>query len=357
MKITSIQTALLQAPLSNPFKTALRRVDTLEDVIVIITCDDGSTGYGEGAPTPAITGETIGSLQGAIAQITPMLIGKSFESLEYLLDIISHAMIANTTAKAALEMAIYDLVAKKARLPLYKFLGGEKTTFKSDITISLNDTKTMVEDSLNAVSKGYEILKVKLGNNEAIETIQEIHQTLENKATLRLDANQAWTPNQTISIMQKLESMGIFPECIEQPINAYDLEGLKYIKNNIATPLLADEAVFSPDDARKILEYDMADYINIKLAKCGGISKALQIADIARKYDAKCMIGCMLEGPIAIAAALHVASVASDVISMIDLDAVSLLASLPCNTSLGLQGNILKLSTSIGIGVTPKYLA
>ena len=355
MKIVSIQTALLRAPLKKPFKTALRSVNTLEDMIVIITCDDGSKGYGEAAPTPAITGETIGSIKGAITHITPLLVGQNIDDISTLLETIHNSIVGNTTTKSALEMALYDLVAKQETLPLFQYLGGKETTFQSDITISLNPIDIMIQDSLDAINDGYKILKIKLGKKESLTTIAEISKTIGTQAILRLDANQAWSPKECVEIMNKIEDMGITAQFIEQPVAAHDLNGLKYIKTHIQTPLLADESLFSPAQALYILENNIADYLNIKLAKCGGISKGLEIADIARQFGAKCMIGCMLEGPVGIAAALHLTSAASDVITMVDLDAVSLLRNLPCDTTAKLQGDRLKLSEAFGIGVSPFY--
>jgi len=354
MKIKEITTFLFKAPLKTPFKTALRRVDSLEDLVVVIACEDGSIGYGEGAPAPAITGETVDSMIAAIEHIKPLLIGLEIEEFDTALDKIHHSIPKNTTAKSALEIALYDLKSKALNLPLYRMLGGTQTTFKTDITISMNETDTMVRDSLEALARGYEILKVKIGDNpqKDIRRVKAIWDAVGKQATLRLDANQGWSAVQSVQVLQTLESAGIVAECIEQPVKADDLAGLKYIKERVQTPLLADESVFSAKDAVALLECQAVDYINIKLAKTGGISGALKLADIAHDYGVKCMLGCMLEGPFSIAAGVHVASAKADIITMIDLDAVSLLSYNPAKTSVRFEESRITLSGEAGIGVS-----
>ena len=354
MKITRIRTALLNAPLKNPFVTSLRRVDALEDLVVVIECNDGSVGYGEGAPTPVITGETIGSMQAAIALIEPYLTGMEIEDFDSLLDHVHSHIVKNTTAKSALEIALFDLRARSLAQPLYKMLGGEKKEFETDITISMGEITKMITDCQEAVSLGYKTLKIKIGDDpqKDIERIIAIHEALDRSIQLRLDANQGWTAEQSVELLQGIEKRGIIAEFIEQPVAADDIEGLKYIKERVQTPLLADESIFSLKDARRLLERDAIDYVNIKLAKTGGISQALALADLSHDFGVKCMIGCMLEGPVSVTAGVHVASAKADVITMLDLDAVSLLASHPVETTVHYDENHIILSDDIGLGIS-----
>jgi len=356
MKITNIRTQTLKAPLKNPFITSLRRVDALEDLVVIVECDDGSVGYGEGAPTPVITGETMGSMIAAIEYIKPFIIGLEIENFNLILNNIHTKILKNTTAKSALEIALYDLKAKAAKQPLFKMLGGTETKFKTDITISMGDIDKMIADSLDAVDLGYDTLKIKIGDDpkKDVERIIAIDAALDDNIALRLDANQGWTAQESVELLHALEKQEIIAEFIEQPVAADDTEGLKYIKERVQTPLLADESIFSVKDARKLLEMQAIDYVNIKLAKTAGITQALELADISRSFGVKCMIGCMLEGPISVAAGVHVASAKADVITMLDLDAVSLLASHPVETSIAFNESDIVLSEDMGMGVSVK---
>jgi len=352
MKITAIHTTLLHAPLKTPFITSLRRVDRLEDLVVIIECNDGSVGYGEGAQTPVITGETIGSMIATIEFIKPHLLGLDIEDFDTLLALVHTLIIKNTTAKSALEIALYDLKAQSVKLPLYKMLGGTKKKFRTDITISMGEIDKMITDALHAVSLGYDTLKIKIGDNpqKDIERITAIHHALDPDIKLRLDANQGWTAKESVVLLQALETKHIFAEFIEQPVAADDIGGLKYIKERVQTPLLADESIFSLKDAKKLLEMQAIDYVNIKLAKTAGITQALQLADLSASFGVKCMIGCMLEGPISVAAGVHVASAKADSITMLDLDAVSLLASHPVQTDIHFNESVIELGDAVGLG-------
>jgi o-succinylbenzoate synthase len=354
MKIISVHTALLKAALKTPFVTSLRRVEALEDLVVIIECDNGMVGYGEGAPTPQITGETIGSMQAAIAFITPHLIGREIEAFDEILACVHGAMVKNTTAKSALEIALYDLKAQTASLPLYKLLGGTQARFKTDITISMNGIDEMIADAHKAVALGYDTLKIKIGSDpgQDAKRVTEIARALGDDITLRLDANQGWSAQESVTLLQALEDAGVIAEFIEQPVAAEDIEGLKYIKERVQTPVLADESVFSLGDARTLLEKEAVDYINIKLAKTGGVSRALELADLCQSYGIKCMIGCMLEGPISVAAGIHVTSAKADTITMLDLDAVSLLASHPAKSDILFNESKIVLADTPGLGIS-----
>jgi len=354
MKISNIRTSTLKAPLKNPFITSLRRVDALEDLVVIIECDDGSVGYGEGAPTPVITGETMGSMIATIEYIKPHIIGLEIEDLDTILGLVHNLILKNTTAKSALEIALYDLKAKAAKQPLYQMLGGTQTHFKTDITISMGEIDKMIKDSLDAVNLGYDTLKIKIGDDpqKDRERVKAIHSALDRNIQLRLDANQGWTAKESVSLLHALEKDNIIAEFIEQPVKADDTEGLRYIKERVQTPLLADESIFSVKDARKLLEMQAIDYVNIKLAKTAGITQALELADLSREFGVKCMIGCMLEGPISVAAGVHVASAKADIITMLDLDAVSLLASHPVEMSIVFDESNIILSDNAGLGVS-----
>ncbi|MBA1420642.1 MAG: dipeptide epimerase [Epsilonproteobacteria bacterium] len=354
MKIKNIHTQPLKAPLKNPFITSLRRVDALEDLIVIIECDDGTVGYGEGAPTPQITGETMGSMVACIEFIKPHIIGREIEEFKLILKNIHSLILKNNTAKSALEIALYDLKAKSQKLPLYRMLGGTQTKFSTDITISMGEIDKMIADCHNAVVLGYDTLKIKIGDNpqKDVERVCAIHDALDTNIKLRLDANQGWTAKESVELLHALEKQDIIAEFIEQPVAADDIEGLKYIKERVQTPLLADESIFSVKDARKLLEMQAIDYVNIKLAKTAGITQALELADLSKSFGVKCMIGCMLEGPISVVAGVHVASAKADIITMLDLDAVSLLASHPVTTNIQFDESTITLSDDIGLGVS-----
>ncbi len=352
MRILDIKTQVVKAPLKTPFKTALREVTHLEDLVVTIHTDSGLIGYGEGASTAVITGETLISMQGAIEYINPLLIDRDIEDFNNLLFIVEKSMVHNSTIKSALNMALYDLRSQSLKLPLYKLLGGTKKRFETDITISLNSIDIMLEDCQKAIDLGYGILKIKVGEsiNKDYNRIETIAKSFPN-IKLRIDGNQAWSAKESVRLLQKLENNGIVTELIEQPVKANDFRGMKYIKERTLTPLLADESVFSPKNAIELLEMDACDIINIKLAKCGGVTNALKIADIAELYDVKCMVGCMLEGAISVTAGVHLASARDNIITMLDLDGANLLAYNPIKGGAIFHESEIILDNNYGLGI------
>lgn len=322
MKITQIRLGRISVPLRTPFKTALRTVSSVEDVIVEIHTDCGAVGYGEAPPTGVITGDTTGAIIGAIRDhIAGHLIGRNVDEFETLLQTVQNSIVHNSSAKAAVDMALWDLYGQLYSIPVYKLMGGARKQITTDITISVNDPEMMVQDALRAVARGYDCLKMKVGVNPELDVarLRAVRAAVGKDITIRIDANQAWTPKQAIRILNNMQEQGLEIELVEQPVKACDLEGLKYVTDHSYVPVLADESVFSPADAMTILKMGAADLINIKLMKCGGLYNALKIASAAEIYGVSCMIGCMLEAKISVNAAVHLAC-AKNIITKVDLD-------------------------------------
>ncbi|MDV3470209.1 dipeptide epimerase [Stenotrophomonas sp. C3(2023)] len=355
MKITDIELGMLRVPLKTPFKTALRTVDTVEDVVVLVRTDGGHTGYGEAPATAVITGDTHGSIIEAVRHfIRPRLIGQDVANLNQLCTLVQTSMERNTSAKAAVEIALYDLWAQLHGAPLYQMLGGGDPVITTDITISVDYIDKMVADSLSAIDRGFESLKIKVGKDIGldIERVKAIHAAVQGRALLRLDANQGWTAKQAVHAMQALEQAGVVLELLEQPVKAADIEGLKYVTDRVNTPVMADESVFHPSQVMELIRLRAADIINIKLMKTGGLSNAIRIADIAAIYGVPCMIGCMIESSISVAAAVHLAVAKSDVITKVDLDGPSLGQFDPVSGGVRFNESEISISDAPGLGIT-----
>ncbi len=336
MKIESVELKAISIPMVKPFKTALRTVTCANNIIVLIRTDDGRTGYGEAPPTKPITGDTTESIIAAIRNhIGPALTGLVINPADDLsvvnaMEVIQTSIADNTSPKAACDMALYDLIAQQMDMPLFRYLGGSKRTLETDLTISINSPEEMREDALSALYRGFNVLKLKVGIDPDldIERIRAIRKAVGPDIGIRLDANQGWTPEEAVRVMKEIESEDLNIEFIEQPVKAADFEGLKYVRQKISTKVMADESIFSPDDARRLLEMEAIDLINIKLMKCGGIYNALRISDIAKEHDVECMLGCMCESKVSLAAAVHLATARTN-ITRVDLDAAILLAKDP----------------------------
>lgn len=353
MKISNIYTRQIRIPLRTPFKTALRTVEHVHDVLVIIETDSGQAGFGEAPPTAVITGETIGSIEAALKEcIAPALIGLDIEQMDTIMSRLDRCMVKNTSAKAAADMAVWDLFAKSCGKPLYQVLGGARKELETDLTISLNCVDEMVHDALDGVRRGFRILKIKVGKGDRtdVERMKAIREAVGNEILLRVDANQGWSEKQAVRLITQMEDELVYPELIEQPVPAHDIDGMRRITAQVETPILADESVFSPADALKIIQTRAADLINIKLMKTGGIYQALKICSLAEMYGTQCMIGCMLESKLAVSAAAHLAA-GKSVITRLDLDGPALCASDPYEGGPEFDGPWIRMNDQPGIGI------
>ena len=354
MRIQDIQVGSIALPLRHPFKTALRTVEAVEDVVVRVISDDGRVGYGEAPPTAVITGDTLGSIQCAVRDfIRPALTGMEVEDLDGTMRRLHGCLVKNTSAKAAVDMALYDLWGKGYGIPVWRALGGARRTLETDLTISVNPVEEMVRDSLEAVERGYSILKIKVGKDPKadVERMCAIRAAVGPGVKLRVDANQGWTAKEAVRVISALEDKGLDMDLVEQPVPAHDLEGMAYVTARVQTPILADESVFSPGDAVELIRRGAADLINIKLMKTGGIWQALKICDVAEIYGVECMIGCMLESRLSVAAAAHLAAGRS-IITRCDLDGPSLCAVDPYSGGPEFRESAIVMSDDPGIGVS-----
>ena len=355
MLIKRITVGEIKVPLKVPFKTALRTVNEVHDLVLIIETDTGLQGYGEAPATAVITGDLLDSMRAALALIAPRLLGRKLLDFNAILRTVHQAVVHHNSLKAALEIALYDLRAQQLGLPLYQLLGGGVPQIKTDVTISLNDSDVMVKDSLRAVADGFDCLKVKLGGRtwrDDVDSVLAIYRAVGPHVALRLDANQGWTPKHAVQVIAAVEKAGIVLELVEQPVKAADVAGLKFVTDNTLTPVMADEAVFDVADAMHILATHSADIINIKLMKTAGISQAIEVANLARRHHKTCMVGCMLESGISVTAAAHFAVAFDDVVAHIDLDGPQLCDGSAIDGGLTMKGPWISLPNTPGLGIT-----
>lgn len=352
MKIIDIQTMILQIPLKKAFITNIRRSSYLESVIVKIQLDNGLEGYGEAAQNVPLTGETIQSITYIINNnIKQKLIGIDIDDFEQVMTILNNCAAFNYSAKAAIDIALFDLRAQVFGKPLYKLLGGYRNSLKNDITISLNDIQNTLKDCIEAVENGYRILKIKLGSDyNEIEKVKIIRENLPVDIVLRIDCNQSWNAKQAVKIIRLMEDLDLKIEFIEQPVNYKDIDSLAFVKNNVFTPIAADESVFDINDAINIIKKNAADIINLKLIKTGGIYNAFKICDMAEAYGVECMLGCTTESKISITAAASLACAKKN-ITKVDLDGSSLCKIDPFNGGAIIKNDTILMNENIVLGL------
>lgn len=351
--LASIETYRIAVPLKKPFKTALRTVEAAEAVIVHLATQDGRSGFGEAPPTHVITGDTLDGIERAVHLIGAGLIGMDVRRREQLFDKLHKTLVGNTSAKAAVDMALYDLIAQQAGLPLTQYLGGYRESIETDYTVSVNSPEEMAQDAEGYEQDGFTVLKVKVGIDtpeQDLKRIQAIRDRVGNKVTLRLDANQGWDPKSAVRTIRKMEDAGFDIELIEQPVPANDIEGMKFVTEHTMTPIMADESVFSPADAKRVLELRAADLINIKLMKAGGIHRALKINALAETFGVPCMTGSMIETKLGLSAAAHFAASQPN-ITRFDFDAPLMLKEDLLPGGIQYSGKTVRFSNEPGLGI------
>lgn len=355
MIITSIETYKVAVPLTKPFKTALRTVETAEAIVVKVTCDNGIIGWGEAPPTHVITGDSLNSVEYAIQQIfKPFVLHRNLLNYEAIFQGLQTILVGNSSAKAAIDMALYDCIAQNCDIPLYQFLGGYRNELETDFTVSVNSPDEMGEDAIQYVKQGFTVLKVKVGKDEAsldFERIQQIRNKVGKDIKIRLDANQGWNPKEAIRVIRKMEDAGFDIELVEQPVPAADIEGLKQVTDHVDTPIMADESIFTPKQAMQVLKTRSADLINIKLMKAGGIYQAQIINSLAETCGVECMVGSMIETRLGITAAAHFAASKKN-ITRFDFDAPLMLAKDIVTGGINYEGKRITFPDAPGLGIS-----
>ena len=298
------------------------------------------TGYGEAAPF-----EYYGEIQETVlACITTFAgnLGDDPFAIEDILNHLDHLIRLNPAAKAAVDMALYDLAGKMLNVPVYKLLGlNPAHTPHTSFTLGIDSPANMAKKAL--LARDYPILKVKVGTKHDLDNLKAIRDV--SSATIRVDANTAWTPKEAIKMINALAPYNI--EFVEQPVHPRDLDGLRLVRENVPLPIIADESCVTVDDIPRVA--GCVDGINIKLMKCGGLRHALKMIHVARAHHLRIMIGCMIESSLAITAAAHL----TPLVDYADLDGHLLIDNDPYEGVTVVNGKLV-LPERPGLGVQAK---
>ncbi|HEY6739770.1 MAG TPA: dipeptide epimerase [Actinopolymorphaceae bacterium] len=353
MPIQQIRCHRVTVPLHTPFVTALRRTTTVDSLLVELIDDEGRSGWGEAPEVWRVTGESMAGAEACcLGPLRAVLVGRDPDDLQPLLQAVAAAVPGNRNAKAAVDVALHDLVARRAGLSLTRFLGGTTRRIPTDVTLSADDAAGLATAAATRVSEGFTVLKAKVGTHarEDVARVRAIREAVGPDVTIRLDANQGWTPRDAVRAISAMEDAGLAVELVEQPVAAADLDGLAFVTSRVDTPILADESVFDVRDLVEMIRRRAADLVNVKLAKCGGIAQARTLLSLARTYGIGTMVGSMMEGPVGVGAAA--ALVASDGTSLVsDLDAAWWTSTSPIRGGLRYDGADVVLPDAPGLGI------
>ena len=324
MVIKDIQFEVRSFRFEEPMKVAFATIVDMQTCIIKIITDEGINGYGEAAPFSYVTGDNLETVIAVGKELKKELVGLDPRAIGMIHRVMDGMYAGNGPVKAGIDIACYDIASRAAGLPLYRYLGGNDPCIHSDVTIGIDEPSAMAETALGWVQKGFEIIKVKLGEEIAAdaERIRAIRAAVGKDIRIRVDANQGWSVKDTVRISRILADLDV--DLIEQPVRAQDLDGLAEIKRSTDVLIAADESCHSIYDAAKLAAARAVDVVNIKLMKCGGIYNALKIAAICEGAGIPCMIGCMGESKLGNLAGMHLAA-AVDNIKEVDLDAVYIL--------------------------------
>ncbi|PIC95822.1 dipeptide epimerase [Sporosarcina sp. P26b] len=310
MKITEIEIFAIRLPLHEPFVISYASYDDMPSIIVKMTTDTGHVGYGEAVADDHVTGEswegTFAVLQHTLA---PILLGEDPSCFGRIHEIMDQAIYGVPTAKAALDIACFDVVGKAYSIPAYNLLGGRyHEKFPITHVLSIASPEHMAQEAAERVEAGYGSLKMKVGTNatEDVKRIQAVRERVGKDIAIRVDVNQGWSNSATtLQAMKQLESCEL--DWLEQPVKADDIDAMVEIKSKTATPLMVDEGLRGMRDMREIIAKRAADKVNIKLMKCGGMYPAMKLAHMAEMAGIECQVGSMVESSIGSAAGFHVA--------------------------------------------------
>lgn len=354
MPITALRTHRVTAALHTPFVTALRSTQAVASLLVEVVDEDGRSGWGEAPEVWRVTGESVAGAEAACqGPLAGVVVGRDADELAMMRTAVATAVPGNHNAKAAVDVALHDLAARRLGVPLVRLLGGAALRVPTDVTLAAGTAEEVAAAAVNRVKDGFTVLKAKVGTDAATDVVRvaAIREAVGPGIEIRLDANQGWTPREAVRAIRSIEDAGLDVEFVEQPVAAADITGLAWVSERVDTPIMADESVFGVPDLIEIIRQRAADLVNIKLAKCGGLGPARTLLELARSHGVGTMVGSMMESPVGVgAAASLVAAYGTTVTS--DLDAAWWLARSPVEGGIGYDGASVVLPDSPGLGVT-----
>jgi L-alanine-DL-glutamate epimerase-like enolase superfamily enzyme len=308
MTITRIDLFPFAFKLKNPYAIAYDTFDTTNNLLVRIETKSGLAGWGNAAPDPHVTGETIDLTKEVLSStLIPAMIGREALGLAEIYAIGQRYASHAPAARAAIDMAVHDLFGQHVKLPLHQLFGLARPQILTSITLGIMPLEESVRQARELVKAGFRVLKLKTGRDwqEDAARVQAIRQAIGAEMALRVDANQGYDVPQAMRFIRSVENCQI--EFVEQPTPAKNLDDLKTVRQASPIPIMADESALAGSDVLNIAAQGIADMVNLKLMKAGGITGVIQATAVAAAGKLPVMLGCNDESRISIAAAVHLA--------------------------------------------------
>lgn len=308
MRITEVRAWPVPLRLTQPYDIAYETVASAENVFLRIDTDAGIAGFGCAAPDLAVTGETPASVMSLLTGVVePALRGENALMRTRLLDALGCPLADAPSALAAVDMALHDILGKRAGLPLWQVLGGFRDRIVTSVTLGIVPVEEAVRQARDRIAQGFRVLKIKGGRSldEDVERVFAVRAAAGDRAELRFDANQGYTVEQAAAFVERTRAARL--ELIEQPTPRGEPDQLARVSVMVSIPVMADESLMGLVDAFRIAADGLADMVNVKLMKVGGIAQALHVNSVAKAARLEVMVGCMDESALSIAAGLHYA--------------------------------------------------
>jgi L-alanine-DL-glutamate epimerase-like enolase superfamily enzyme len=352
-RIAGVSTTRLSTPLHTPFVTALRRTTTTDTVVVRVSDDDGVTGWGEAPQVWQVTGESLAGAEACLrGPLAAAVTGRDVDDLAATCRAVAGAVAANFGAKAALDVALHDLLARRRGVSLPVFLGAATHRVGTDVTLAAGEADGLAATARQRVGDGFRTLKMKVGTDASTDVarVSAVRAAVGPDVGIRLDANQGWTPREAVRVIGMLEELELDVELVEQPVAAADLDGLAWVTSRVNTAVMADESVYGLRDLVEVIRRRAADHVNVKLAKCGGLSTGRALLDLARAHDLGTVVGSMMETHLGVGAAASLAA-ACGTTALADLDAAWWATGSPFVGGLTYDGATVVLPETPGLGI------
>ena len=320
MKITNVEIYTLNIPTKEPIRVPLGILDGAYNVAVKINTDSDIIGWGEASPFAPITGDSQQSNVVTAQQLAQLIEGKDPLAIEARMREINGFTVGEPSIRSAFDMALYDIAAKAANMPLYQFLGGERREIRTDMTIGMQETVAdTVRIAQSILDANFDAIKMKVGRSglQDVEHVKAVRELAGPDIHIKMDSNQGWDYPTAVANINAMKPLNL--QYSEQPLAVWDFDNIARLRNKVDLPICVDESVFDDKDAFKLVKTGAADYLNIKLGKAGGINTGLKINAIAEANACKCMIGCFAESRLALSAAAHLAMARSNIV-FLDLD-------------------------------------
>jgi L-Ala-D/L-Glu epimerase / N-acetyl-D-glutamate racemase len=352
VKIASATARVEAFPLTRSYTIAFRTIDAVENVLVEIGTAEGRVGLGAASPEPFVTGESNEDTRSALlGGALDWLVREDVRELPRLCRELERRMPGAPAARAAVDIALHDLLAQELGLPLADVLGRAHEALPTSITIGIKPIEATLAEAEEYRSRGFQILKVKVGLafEQDLERLAKLRERMGSSMAIRVDGNQGYSPSEVARFFER--TAGLDLEFLEQPVKVAALDELRTLPAGMRSRIAADESLLDETDALALARPPApCGVFNIKLMKCGGIRPALRIAAIAEAARLSLMWGCMDESRVSIAAALH-AAFASPATRYLDLDGSLDLARDVAEGGFVLSDGVMRTNDWPGLGV------